>query len=211
MKKIVIIASTNGSVLSKVINMQLMKDNIFMIVSDRECGAIHLAKENNIAHKIFQSANGADFSNKLYEFFCSLEIDMFFSFYTRIFSGQFLKTFKGKILNFHPSILPACPGRKGFEDTVAFGAKFIGSTLHLVDEGIDTGKPIIQSITPFDPSLNLEINRHKVFIQQCKIFIQAVEWLLQDRLHEEMIIDGKYEFSEFVPNLESALAINFTC
>ena len=48
-----------------------------------------------------------------------------------------------QVINFHPSILPACPGMNGFEDTIESGAMHVGSTVHFVDTGIDTGKTYI--------------------------------------------------------------------
>lgn len=209
MKKIVIIISTGGSVLSKVLHLPSIKKSVFMVVSDRQCAALDLAQKFGIDTKVLNAKNGKDFSIKLVDFFKNDDIDYFLSFYTKIFTEEFLSNYKNKVLNFHPSILPACPGKDGFGDTIKSGSKFIGSTLHFVDLDIDTGLPLMQSSFPYQPFLKLEENRHRVFVQQCKIFIQFVEWVNQDRVKNSYVLESKYEQSEFLPNLDSILAIEF--
>ncbi|WP_201527694.1 phosphoribosylglycinamide formyltransferase [Psychrobacter frigidicola] len=211
MKKIVIIASTGGSVLSKVLHLPSIQNSIFMVVSDRQCTALDVAQKFGVDTKILSAKSGKEFSIKLVDFFKDKDVSYFLSFYTRIFTEELLNTYEDKVLNFHPSILPACPGTDGFGDTVRSGAKFIGSTLHFVDLGIDTGMPLIQSSFPYQPSLTLKQNRHRVFIQQCKIFIQFIEWDNQNRIKDCSVLESKYELSEFVPNLDSNLAIEFDC
>lgn len=209
MKKIVIIASTSGSVLSKVLELEQIRSSIYMVISDQDCGAIEVAKKLNIQNHIIPCSSGKEFSSNLVSFFKNEDIDIFISFYTRIFSSIFLNKYPNKVFNFHPSLLPACKGKDGFGQTVRSGSKFMGSTLHIVDEGIDTGKPVIQSIHPIMPSLTFDENRHIIFIQQCKIFIQFILWLNQNRVINGDIKDGSYRLEEFIPNLESSLALNF--
>lgn len=210
MKKIVVIASTSGSVLSKVLRLEEVKTSIYMVVSDRNCGAIQVAKSNGLKTAIFNSKTGRDFSDKLIEFFREDKIDAFLSFYTRLLSLDFLNTFPSKVYNFHPSILPAHPGNSGFCDTIKSESKFIGSTLHLVDEGIDTGKPLIQSVFPYNPNISIRENRHIIFVQQCKILIQFIIWLNQNRIQKNIVKDASYLFEEFSPNLEHNLAKYFS-
>lgn len=209
MKKVVIIISTAGSVLSKVLEIDEIKRSIYYIISDRECGAIEVARRHNIPYEVLVSKNSSEFSDKLNTFFSDITIDMFVSFYTKLFKGEFLNSTRGKLINFHPSILPACPGLDGFGDTVRSGSQYIGSTVHFVDGGIDTGRPIFQSCTSYNPDISIEENRHKVFVQQCKMLIQIIVWLNNDRIDSRGIRDGEYMFSEFVPNLDSRLAIDF--
>lgn len=210
MKKIVVIASTSGSILSKVLALNEVKQSIFMVVSDRECGAVEIAKSYGIKTAVLCSNSGEDFSNKLVDYFFDEDINVFISFYTRLLSKSFLDIYRGKVYNFHPSLLPACPGMDGFGDTVKSGAKYFGSTLHVVDEGIDTGAPVVQSIYPFNPRLSLKRNRHILFEQQCKIFIQFVMWLNEDRVYGSEIKNASYIFDCFSPNLENSIALKFS-
>lgn len=209
MKKIVVVVSTAGSVLEKVLSVSGIKEQIYMIVSDRECTALNIAKKHKIKSAIFPSETGEDFSQQLIEFFKEKNVDYFLSFYTRMFSLQFINCYRYKILNFHPSILPACPGLDGYGDTLRSGCKFIGSTLHYVDEGIDSGLPLIQSCYPYNPLKSIQENRHIVFVQQCKIFLQFIALYRDKRIKDTNVINASYEFSEFIPNLDCNLAISF--
>jgi len=64
--------------------------------------------------------------------------------YMRIIGPTLLSTYSGRILNIHPSLLPAFPGKNAYEDAFNYGVKLSGATTHFVDEGIDTGKIILQ-------------------------------------------------------------------
>ena len=64
--------------------------------------------------------------------------------YMQLLTTPFLERFPGRILNVHPSLLPAFPGARAVEDALAHGVKVTGATVHFVDEGIDTGPIVLQ-------------------------------------------------------------------
>lgn len=68
--------------------------------------------------------------------------------YMRILSPWFVHHYGGRILNIHPSLLPAFPGREAAGDALAHGVKMSGCTVHLVDEGVDTGPILLQAAVP---------------------------------------------------------------
>lgn len=205
--KLIILASTNGSVLRHLLSNGFLLDKIELVISDRECGAIELAKEYDIDFEIFKSKSGIEFSDFLLRKYPKNDKQLFVSFYTRLLNGPFLDVHKYRIINLHPSILPACSGMDGFGDTLKSGSKFIGSTIHFVDAGMDTGLPIIQGALPYNPTLSVAENRHKIFIQQSKMLVQVVDWFYQKRIEISNdasieVSNAKYEISEFVPNLD---------
>lgn len=63
--------------------------------------------------------------------------------YMRLLSGEFLQRFSGRVLNIHPSLLPDFPGLHAVERQWQQGVKVAGATVHLVDEGVDTGPPLL--------------------------------------------------------------------
>ncbi|NYI07961.1 phosphoribosylglycinamide formyltransferase [Allostreptomyces psammosilenae] len=71
--------------------------------------------------------------------------------FMKIVGAQFLARFAGRIVNTHPALLPAFPGAHGVRDALAYGAKVTGCTVHLVDEGVDTGPIIAQGAVPVLP------------------------------------------------------------
>ncbi|MEE2759615.1 MAG: phosphoribosylglycinamide formyltransferase [Candidatus Thermoplasmatota archaeon] len=71
--------------------------------------------------------------------------------YMRILSPFFVREWKGRLLNIHPSLLPNYPGAHAHRDALADGAKTTGCTVHLVDEGVDTGEILAQRELQIDP------------------------------------------------------------
>lgn len=68
--------------------------------------------------------------------------------FMRILGSAFLRRFGGRVVNTHPALLPAFPGVHAVRDALAYGAKVTGVTVHLVDEGVDTGPVIAQAAVP---------------------------------------------------------------
>jgi phosphoribosylglycinamide formyltransferase-1 len=82
--------------------------------------------------------------------------------YMHLLTKPFLTRFPGRILNVHPSLLPAFPGAHPIEDALAAGVDTTGVTVHLVDEGVDTGPILMQESVPVEPRETLEERIHAV-------------------------------------------------
>lgn len=183
--KIVFICSTNGSVIKRALSTSLLASYDIEFVSDRICGIIEFAEANKLSHKILSAHTGSEFSKLLAREYPDAGDILFVSFYTRLLSNSFLKIHSGKVINFHPSILPACPGMDGFGDTLRSGSLFIGSTVHFIDEGMDTGTPILQAAFPRNIHCTIAELRHRVFLQQVISLVQVVEWFASQRIIAE--------------------------
>ena len=68
--------------------------------------------------------------------------------FMRILKGDFLRAFEQKVINIHPSLLPAFPGLEAWSQAFDYGVKVTGCTVHLVDHGIDTGRILAQGVVP---------------------------------------------------------------
>tara|TARA_B100001250_G_scaffold330948_1_gene295934 strand:- start:880 stop:1470 length:591 start_codon:yes stop_codon:yes gene_type:complete len=68
--------------------------------------------------------------------------------FMRILKGDFLRAFGQKVINIHPSLLPAFPGLEAWKQAYDYGVKVTGCTVHLVDHGIDTGRILAQGVVP---------------------------------------------------------------
>lgn len=211
--KIAIIISTNGGVLSALIKTRYFRDKLALVISDRACGAIDLAKENNIPTVILSASSGIDFSSKLSDYFKKNHFDLYVSFYTRLFSPNLTSELAGFLINMHPSILPSFKGLNGFEDAMNNSTKFIGTTIHFVDSGMDTGTTLIQSSIPKDESKSEVELRHELFLDQCMTLLQVVDWVLNDRiflsLGKYVVKNAQYTSLRYSPSLELELAKNF--
>ena len=82
--------------------------------------------------------------------------------YMQLLTRPFLDRFRERIVNVHPSLLPAFPGTRAIEDALAAGVETTGVTVHYVDEGMDTGPVITQEPVPVEPRETLEERIHAV-------------------------------------------------
>ncbi len=82
--------------------------------------------------------------------------------YMHLLTEPFLRRFPQRIVNVHPSLLPAFPGAHAIEDALAAGVATTGVTVHLVDEGLDTGPVLVQEEVPVEPRSTLVERIHAV-------------------------------------------------
>jgi phosphoribosylglycinamide formyltransferase-1 len=82
--------------------------------------------------------------------------------YMHLLTSGFLERFPERIVNVHPSLLPAFPGARAVEEALAAGVKTTGVTVHLVDEGLDTGPVVRQEPVPVEPRATLLERIHEV-------------------------------------------------
>jgi phosphoribosylglycinamide formyltransferase-1 len=68
--------------------------------------------------------------------------------FMRILKGDFLRAFEGRVVNIHPSLLPSFPGLEAWKQALDYGVKVTGCTVHLVDQGVDTGPILAQRAVP---------------------------------------------------------------
>ncbi len=94
--------------------------------------------------------------------------------FMRIISPQFIRKYKNRIMNIHPALLPAFPGLNVQKQAVEHGVKFSGCTVHFVDEGIDSGPIIIQSVIRVKNGDTGEILAKRILKEEHKIYPEAV-------------------------------------
>ncbi|MBV9762643.1 MAG: phosphoribosylglycinamide formyltransferase [Acidobacteriaceae bacterium] len=99
--------------------------------------------------------------------------------YMRLLSGHFIQQFPGRILNIHPSLLPAFPGLDAQYQALAHGVKVTGCTVHFVDEQLDSGPILLQTAVPVLDSDTLEELSARILAQEHKIYSEAISWVLK--------------------------------
>lgn len=102
--------------------------------------------------------------------------------YMRILGGAFIKEFQGKIINIHPSLLPAFPGLDAQTQAFEAGVKFSGCTVHFVSEKVDEGPIILQSVIPVYDSDDPEKLSRRTLEQEHIIYPRAIKIFLENRL-----------------------------
>jgi len=152
MKHIVILASGNGSNFEAIVRkLRVWKCEIevrALVTDNKKAYAIKRAMKLKIPtivlnYRDFKSKD--EFNNRLLSELMVLNPDLIvLAGYMRILPPKIVKAFGNRIVNIHPSLLPAFPGLHAIERAFMSGVKYAGITIHYVDEGIDTGKIIEQ-------------------------------------------------------------------
>lgn len=102
--------------------------------------------------------------------------------YMKILSPYFIKEFPNKIINVHPSLLPAFKGVNGIKDTFTYGTKLGGVTIHFVDDKMDHGPIIMQESVKIAEKETLESFEEKIHSVEHKIYPKAVALFAEGRL-----------------------------
>ncbi len=102
--------------------------------------------------------------------------------FMRILSGEFIHAFPEKIINIHPSLLPAFPGLHPQKQALECGVKFSGCTVHFVDEGVDSGPIILQSVVPVYDSDDEEKLSGRILEQEHILYPKAIRLCLLNQL-----------------------------
>jgi phosphoribosylglycinamide formyltransferase-1 len=105
--------------------------------------------------------------------------------YMRLLSPWFTREFEGRILNIHPSLLPAFPGLNAQRKAIEYGVKVSGCTVHLVDEELDHGAIIKQAVVPVLPDDTEETLSARILDEEHRIYAEAVALMLSGRFRIE--------------------------
>jgi phosphoribosylglycinamide formyltransferase 1 len=105
--------------------------------------------------------------------------------YMRLLSPHFVAAFPNRILNIHPSLLPAFPGLESQRQALEHGVKFTGCTVHFVDEKLDAGPIIVQAVVPVEDYDTVESLSERVLREEHRIYSEAVRILLEGRYRIE--------------------------
>ena len=151
-------------------NLQALLDRglpVRAVASNRaEAGALERAARAGVSAATFvleehesRAARDAAMADWLEE--CEVEL-VVCAGYMHLLTRAFLDRFPGRIVNVHPSLLPAFPGARAIEDALAAGVETTGVTVHVVDEGLDTGPVLRQEPLPVEPRETLVARIHAV-------------------------------------------------
>jgi malate dehydrogenase (oxaloacetate-decarboxylating) len=122
--------------------------------------------------------------------------------YMRIISPEFLKTYKNKIINIHPALLPNFPGLHVHEQVLAAKVKESGCTVHYVDEGVDTGPVLAQARVPVHPEDTVETLSSRVLAEEHKLYSRVIESFYEIfKIHE----GGKLNYASKHPLTDYAM------
>jgi phosphoribosylglycinamide formyltransferase 1 len=134
-----------------------------------------------LKHENFRTRE--DFDTELIRILKDNEIDLVvLAGFMRILTPLFLKAFPYKIINIHPALLPSFPGIHGQKNAFEYGVKFSGCTVHFIDEGVDTGPIIIQSVVPVYQHDTEEILAARILKEEHRIYPQAIQFFAEGKI-----------------------------
>ncbi len=158
-----------------------------LVISDRP-GAygIERAKKHDIQALVIDRAlyNGKEpFEHAIIKALLEKEVGLVVcAGFMRLLSPLFIKAFPMRVMNIHPSLLPAFPGLNTHEKVIAYGARFSGCTVHFVDEGLDTGPIIMQAAVPVMEGDTPESLAQRIHIEEHRIYPQAIRLFADGKL-----------------------------
>lgn len=105
--------------------------------------------------------------------------------YMRILSGGFVSQFAGRLLNIHPSLLPAFPGLDAQHQALQHGVKVTGCTVHFVDEQLDSGPILLQAAVPVLDDDTADSLSARILVEEHRIYSEAISWVLDGNFRIE--------------------------
>jgi phosphoribosylglycinamide formyltransferase-1 len=191
-KRLGILLSGRGSnflAIADSIASRRLDAEIAVVVSNRQDAAgIALARERGLKARVVPSA-GLD--REVYDRQILVEFEkndvglVCLAGYMRILSGYFIHRFPLRILNIHPSLLPAFPGLDAQHQALVHGVKFSGCTVHFVDDGLDSGAIIRQAVVPVLDGDTAESLSARILEQEHRIYSEAIALVLSGRYRIE--------------------------
>lgn len=194
MKQIVILISGRGSNMLSLLRAELPCKVVAVISNRKDAAGLEIAKQYGIPCHIVSARDYPDraaYDIELSKVIDSCQADFIvLAGFMRILSAQFVNHFAEKIINIHPSLLPAYPGLNTHARALADGVKLHGCTVHFVTAELDHGPVIIQAAVPVTCSDTEASLAERVLHEEHRIYPQALRWLCQGQveLHDDGIV-----------------------
>ena len=197
MKNIVILISGSGSNMAAIVRAAQREDwekkcgaRVAAVISNRaDAQGLQFAREQGIAtdvldHKAFASREGFDAAlmQKIAQYDSPEQPALVvLAGFMRILTPGFVAHYAGRLLNIHPSLLPAFPGLHTHQRAIDAGCQFAGATVHQVTAELDHGEFLAQAVVPVLPGDSAEALAARVLSQEHRIYPQAIADLLHKR------------------------------
>lgn len=185
-KRIGVLLSGRGSnfeaLADSVASGKIPNAEIALVLSNREAAVgIEKAKARGLATKVIPSKGleRETYDRQVVAALKEARVDLIcLAGYMRLLSPYFVAAFPQKILNIHPSLLQSFPGLEAQKQALDYGVKFAGCTVHFVDENLDAGPIILQSVVPVEDDDTEETLSAVILKEEHRIYTEAVKIVL---------------------------------
>ncbi|MGH9377869.1 MAG: phosphoribosylglycinamide formyltransferase [Terriglobia bacterium] len=189
MKNLGILISGRGSnfeAIAQAVSAGTIPARITLVASDRaEAAGLNRARQMGFEAVCVPSKNRPreEFEQELLAALKSGRADIVcLAGFMRVLSPLFVRSFPGPILNIHPSLLPSFPGLDAQKQALEYGVKFSGCTVHLVDEGVDSGPVVLQAVVPVLDGDTVETLSMRILQEEHRIYPEAVRLVAEDKI-----------------------------
>ena len=192
MKRLGILLSGRGSnfeaIAQNVLNGRLHAEIGFVFSNKPNAAGLARARELGLPCGSIPSAgmDRVDFDRQVVDLLQEYRVDwVCLAGYMRFLTGGFVSQFAGRVLNIHPSLLPAFPGLDAQYQALAHGVKVSGCTVHLVDENLDSGPILLQAAVPVLDNDTIETLSERILVEEHRIYSEAIAWVLSGKYRIE--------------------------
>ncbi len=184
---VAVLVSGSGTNLQALIDSDIQSAKIAVVVCDKAgVLAIERAKNHHIPLELVLSADfesREDFEKQLVSKLEKYDIELIvLAGFMRIFTRYFINRYKDRIINIHPSLLPSFPGMDAVRQALDYGIRYTGCTVHFVEEKVDAGPIILQSIVPIARNDTEDTLLEKIHVEEHKILPEAVRLFCEGSL-----------------------------
>ena len=190
--KLGILGSGTGSNMAAIVDAcrsgQLAAEPVIVLSDVGDADILHGAKERQISSKFippgpYKSKLSDDSERAFIENLQAAKVNwVILAGFMRIIKSEFLRAFPERIVNIHPSLLPSFPGLNAPAQAISYGVQVTGTTVHMVDQGIDTGAIIAQEPVFIEPQDTPETLHAKIKGMEHRIYPQAVSDLVSGKI-----------------------------
>ncbi|WP_093591408.1 phosphoribosylglycinamide formyltransferase [Lentzea waywayandensis] len=182
--RVVVLVSGSGTLMQALLDADLPIE-VVAVGADREnIEGLKRAERAGVPHfavKLRDHADRTAWDAALTATVASYEPDLVVSAgFMKIIGEQFLARFGGRMINTHPALLPAFPGAHGVRDALAYGVHVTGSTVHLVDAGVDTGPILAQEAVVVEAGDTEETLHERIKVVERRLLVETVGRLARE-------------------------------
>jgi phosphoribosylglycinamide formyltransferase-1 len=176
---------SNFEAIANNIARRKLDAEIAVVISNKpNAPGLELARQRGIPMRVIPSAGTERevYDKLLIDELMTHEVDLVcLAGFMRLLSSSFVRAFPNRVLNIHPSLLPAFPGLDAQRQALEHGVKITGCTVHLVDEFLDSGPIVIQSAVPVLDEDTVESLSARILLQEHVIYSKAIQYFVDRR------------------------------
>lgn len=188
--KLGILVSGRGSNLESIVDSCSQKKiaaEIRVVISNNPgAPALEKAKKAGLACEVVPNKTGEtreDYDKKIVAILLKHRVDLVvLAGFMKLLSPWFVQQFPERIINIHPSLLPAFPGLEAQKQALDYGVQFAGATVHLVDAGCDTGPILLQAAVPVKPDDTVASLSLRILHEEHQILPKAIDLLAKNKV-----------------------------